>query len=66
MDILQPSKAMWVKVVIDFGKLLPLVACHSARLEGLIDCTMVPTITLAPHLFKLSPKKTRSWNCQNG
>ncbi len=34
MYILEPSKAMWVKVVIDFGKLLLLVACHSARLEG--------------------------------
>jgi hypothetical protein len=28
MDILEPSKAMWVKELVDFGKLLlPLVAC---------------------------------------
>jgi len=29
MDILEPSKAMWVKVLVDFGKLLIAIGCMS-------------------------------------
>jgi hypothetical protein len=58
MDILEPSKAMWVKVVVRLWKTIA-IGCmsYSAMLKGLIDSTMVPTITLAPHVFLNFHKK---------